>query len=141
MDSLRGKGYCSAIYFLNLRSEVLVHRAYRDDVGCEARSPTPALRGPAALRRRLCAPGLRVICPREHAHTLAPGAGESKHAPQLSAMRRVVHRRHMAEAFRTQVLQSKESSAPPVVTLGSCSFLWTREVRSPKPELGLSCIG
>ena len=63
----------------------------------------------------------------------APGAGESKHAPQLSAMRRVVHRRHMAEAFRTQVLQSKESSAPPVVTLGSCSFLWTREVRSSKP--------
>lgn len=24
---------CSAIYFLNLRGEVLIHRAYRDDVG------------------------------------------------------------------------------------------------------------
>lgn len=27
---------CSAIYFLNLRGEVLIHRAYRDDVGCVA---------------------------------------------------------------------------------------------------------
>ena len=28
------KGFCSAIYFLNLRGEVLVYRAYRDDIGC-----------------------------------------------------------------------------------------------------------
>ena len=34
----------------------------------------------------------------------------------------------MADAFRTQVLQNKEASATPVVTLGSCSFLYTREV-------------
>jgi hypothetical protein len=30
---LNGKGVCSAIYFLNLRGDVLIHRAYRDDVG------------------------------------------------------------------------------------------------------------
>lgn len=35
----------------------------------------------------------------------------------------------MADAFRTQVLQNNEASATPVVTLGSCSFLYTREVR------------
>jgi len=28
------KSICSAIYFLNLRGEVLVYRAYRDDIGC-----------------------------------------------------------------------------------------------------------
>ena len=32
--SLSGRGFCSAIYFLNLRGEVLVYRAYRDDIGC-----------------------------------------------------------------------------------------------------------
>jgi hypothetical protein len=37
----------------------------------------------------------------------------------------------MADAFRTQVLQNKDAAnASPVVTLGSCSFLYTREVRS-----------
>jgi hypothetical protein len=35
----------------------------------------------------------------------------------------------MADAFRTQVLQNKDASATPVVTLGSCSFLYTREAR------------
>jgi hypothetical protein len=34
MSVLNGKGVCSAIYFLNLRGDVLIHRAYRDDVGC-----------------------------------------------------------------------------------------------------------
>jgi AP-2 complex subunit mu-1 len=34
----------------------------------------------------------------------------------------------MADAFRTQVLQNKDTSAAPVVTLGSCTFLHTREV-------------
>jgi hypothetical protein len=27
------QGVCSAIYALNLRGDVLIHRAYRDDVG------------------------------------------------------------------------------------------------------------
>ena len=31
--ALNGKGVCSAIYFMNLRGDVLIHRAYRDDVG------------------------------------------------------------------------------------------------------------
>lgn len=38
-------------------------------------------------------------------------------------------RRHMADAFRTQVLQNKDADNSPVVTLGSCTFLYTREVR------------
>jgi len=35
----------------------------------------------------------------------------------------------MADAFRTQVLQNKDAATTPVVTLGSCSFLYTREAR------------
>ncbi len=40
----------------------------------------------------------------------------------------------MADAFRTQVLQNQERSATPVVTLGSCSFLYTREARLRNPD-------
>ena len=36
----------------------------------------------------------------------------------------------MADAFRTQVLQNKDAATTPVVTLGSCSFLYTREARA-----------
>lgn len=57
----------SAIYFLNLRGEIIVHRMYRDDVG-----------------------------------------------------------RNLADAFRTQILQSKEQTGTPVRYLGSCSFVYTR---------------
>ena len=39
----------------------------------------------------------------------------------------------MADAFRTQVLQNKDTSAAPVVTLGSCTFLHTREVWALEP--------
>lgn len=36
----------------------------------------------------------------------------------------------MADAFRTQVLQTKDgATASPVVTLGSCTFMYTREAR------------
>jgi hypothetical protein len=92
MSVLNGKGVCSAIYFLNLRGDVLIHRAYRDDVGCV----------------HACAVAL----------------------VGLSSLAHPVHtrRRHMADAFRTQVLQNKDMSAAPVVTLGSCTFLHTREV-------------
>ena len=38
----------------------------------------------------------------------------------------------MADAFRTQVLQSKDAATTPVVTLGSCSFLYTREARASR---------
>jgi hypothetical protein len=36
----------------------------------------------------------------------------------------------MCDAFRTQVLQNKDAAAVPVVTLGSCTFLHTRVVRT-----------
>lgn len=35
----------------------------------------------------------------------------------------------MADAFRSQVLHNKDADNSPVVTLGSCSFLYTREAR------------
>jgi hypothetical protein len=45
MGSLTAKGFCSAIYFLNLRGEVLVYRAYRDDIGCAAACARGETRG------------------------------------------------------------------------------------------------
>eukprot|EP00899_Mesostigma_viride_P028995 jgi/Mesvir1/9280/Mv06187-RA.1 len=58
---------CSALYFFNLRGEVLISRTFRDDVG-----------------------------------------------------------RNMADAFRTQILRSKDAGVCPVRTLGNCSFLFMR---------------
>ena len=40
---------CSALYFLNLKGDILIHRTYRDDVECAL--PLPA----ADLSRTTCA--------------------------------------------------------------------------------------
>ena len=46
----------------------------------------------------------------------------------------------MADAFRTQVLQNKDAATTPLVTLGSCSFLYTREARAKAtPTRALGC--
>jgi hypothetical protein len=97
---------CSAIYFLNAKGDVLIHRAYRDDVGCVL-PPPQLLRRPPLLRSHECS---RASC----AQRSRPG----------------LPRRNMADAFRSQVLGNKDAATSPVVTLGSCSFLHTREVRA-----------
>jgi hypothetical protein len=52
--SYAGKGLLSALYFLNLRGEALIHRSYRDDLGYGQINPTGWSRaGPWAVFWRL----------------------------------------------------------------------------------------
>jgi hypothetical protein len=142
------KGFCSAIYFLNLRGEVLVYRAYRDDIGCARAAAlgtvNPSAGGVRAALQRLERGGRPV----SHAPRCSPAACASRQrrCPGRLQRRRAFRarltglalsrrdapprRRHMADAFRTQVLQNKDAATTPVVTLGSCSFLYTREARA-----------
>ena len=108
---------------------------------------SPALRHAREALRRLSTHGAGRLL----GHLRTEPAGRRAHTPRVPRRRRVrgvllpapcpplsglCGRRNLADAFRSHVLQqSREGSAPPVVTLGSCSFMHIREARAKREEL------
>ena len=131
-------GCCSALYFLNLKGDVLIQRIYRGR--CRVRPSRRQLvsaRGKGRGTGRQRAAGLasgdgRCTGRRAAGGWPTPaGAGQARALrPAAPPSRAAARRRNLGAAFRTHILNAKDgegsASATPVRVLGSCSFLYMR---------------
>jgi AP-2 complex subunit mu-1 len=109
---------CAAIYFLNLRGDILIERRYRDDVECVVGWGGGAQAAPA-VSASVCVLWRGTNASTHHTHTHTTHTTHTTHQT----------RRDMAENFRSQILNSKDGSIgmhAPVRTLGSCTFMFLR---------------
>ncbi|KAG6396938.1 hypothetical protein SASPL_143097 [Salvia splendens] len=93
----------SAIYFLNLRGDVLINRLYRDDVGSD-----------------------NTILPLRPVFCVFEVFKKTEAIQILSVYTIEILRGNMVDAFRVHIMQTKELGTCPVRQIGGCSFFYMR---------------